>query len=144
MVDRDDEAGAIEEIKRLKARYFRLMDTKRWDDWGEVFTDDVLFEVPDDVPDLGALHGRQAVVDFVRGAVGDARTVHHGHMPEITLTGVGTASGTWAMDDLVEFVSDGEPTGIRGAGHYDEEYALVGDEWRIASLRLERLRMDPL
>ena len=34
------ELEAIEEIKRLKARYFRLMDTKQWDAWGEVFTRD--------------------------------------------------------------------------------------------------------
>jgi 3-phenylpropionate/cinnamic acid dioxygenase small subunit len=35
--------GALEEIeaiKRLKARYFRLMDTKQWDQWGDVFTED--------------------------------------------------------------------------------------------------------
>ena len=30
----------IEAIKQLKARYFRLMDTKRWEEWGDVFTKD--------------------------------------------------------------------------------------------------------
>ena len=29
----------IEAIKQLKARYFRSMDEKRWDDWGQVFTE---------------------------------------------------------------------------------------------------------
>ena len=28
----------IEAIKQLKARYFRLMDTKQWDAFGEVFS----------------------------------------------------------------------------------------------------------
>jgi len=32
---------AIEQLKQLKARYFRLMDQKRWDEWQEVFTEDV-------------------------------------------------------------------------------------------------------
>ena len=30
----------LEEIKQLKARYFRLMDTKQWDAWGDVFSED--------------------------------------------------------------------------------------------------------
>ena len=31
----------IEHIKKLKARYFHLIDTKQWDAWGELFTEDV-------------------------------------------------------------------------------------------------------
>ena len=30
----------IEQIKQLKARYFRLMDTKDWAAWKDLFTDD--------------------------------------------------------------------------------------------------------
>ena len=30
----------IESIKQLKARYFRFMDTKQWDEWQWVFTED--------------------------------------------------------------------------------------------------------
>lgn len=30
----------VEEIKRLKARYCRYLDTKRWDDWRGLLTDD--------------------------------------------------------------------------------------------------------
>ena len=37
----------IEQIKQLKARYFRLMDTKQWDDWGMVFATDCVMEVPE-------------------------------------------------------------------------------------------------
>jgi hypothetical protein len=32
----------IEQIKQLKARYFRLMDTKDWVAWRDLFTDDCL------------------------------------------------------------------------------------------------------
>ena len=35
----------IEAIKQLKARYFRLLDTKRWDAWREVFTEDLRAEI---------------------------------------------------------------------------------------------------
>ncbi|MBI0293347.1 nuclear transport factor 2 family protein [Streptomyces sp. PRKS01-29] len=34
---------------------------------------------------------------------GAAPSVHHGHMPEIEITGPDTASGIWAMEDLLTF-----------------------------------------
>ena len=37
----------IEAIKQLKARYFRLMDQKQWEDWGLVFATDCVMEVPE-------------------------------------------------------------------------------------------------
>ena len=33
----------VENIKQLKARYFRFVDSKQWDALRDVFTDDVLF-----------------------------------------------------------------------------------------------------
>lgn len=136
-------ADDIEAIKRLKARYFRFLDTKRWDDWGRVFARDVRMEVPEADVDLD---GRQAVVENVSVALEGARTVHHGHMPEIELTGPDTARGIWAMFDYVEWPAgeDGARVGLRGYGHYHEEYVREDGEWRIARIRLERLRVDPL
>jgi len=32
----------IEAIKQLEARYFRLMDTKQWEAWADVFTEDAI------------------------------------------------------------------------------------------------------
>ena len=37
---------AVEEIKQLKARYFRFMDTKRWDEWADLFAEDAVLEWP--------------------------------------------------------------------------------------------------
>ncbi|MGZ4705292.1 MAG: nuclear transport factor 2 family protein [Acidimicrobiales bacterium] len=133
----------IEAIKQLKARYFRLMDTKRWDDWGLVFATDVVMEVPE--ADM-VNHGRAEVVQIVSSALEGARTVHHGHMPEIEITGTDTARGTWAMFDYVEWSAgaDGARVGLTGYGHYLEDYVREDGEWRIARTRLERLRVDPL
>ena len=36
----------IEAIRQLKARYFRFVDTKQWDRWGDLFTEDAVFHVP--------------------------------------------------------------------------------------------------
>jgi hypothetical protein len=133
---------AIEQIKQLKARYFRLMDTKRWDDWGLVFATDYVMEVPEaEVVN----HGREEIVTNVSTALIGARTAHHGHMPEIEITGDGTARGIWAMFDYVEWPEqDGTRVGLQGYGHYREEYAREDGEWRIARTRLERLRVDRL
>lgn len=128
----------IEEIKRLKARYFRLLDQQRFASWGEVFTRDVEFDRGSEV-----LHGREEVVSLVSRVLEGAKTVHHGHMPEIELTGRTTARGTWAMMDYVEFApQDGRRRSFVGYGHYFEEYRKDDGEWRIAKWRLVRLRVD--
>ena len=33
---------ALEEIKQLRAKYWRTLDTKQWEDWGSVFTEDLV------------------------------------------------------------------------------------------------------
>lgn len=133
----------IEHIHQLKARYFRLLDTKQWHEWGDVFAADVRMEVPEAGVELD---GRDAVVSGVSAALEGTTTVHHGHMPEITLTGPGTAEGIWAMYDYVEWppAEDGSRVGMHGYGHYLDEYVREDGQWRISSTRLERLRVDPL
>lgn len=132
----------IEAIKQLKARYFRLMDLKQWDEWGLVFATDCVMEVPE--ADM-VNRGRQEIVATVSRALVSARTCHHGHMPEIEVTGDGTARGVWAMFDYVEWdEQDGARVELQGYGHYREEYEREDGEWRIARIRLERLRIDAL
>jgi len=139
----EDDLLAIEAIKQLKARYFRLMDTKDWAGWAEVFAIEARMEVPEvDMVEVG----RDAIVGSVSSALEGTTTVHHGHMPEIELTGPDTARGIWAMEDFVEWPApDGQPrAGLRGYGHYLEEYVIEDGAWRIAKTRLERIRVDPL
>ncbi len=126
----------IEAIKQLKARYFRLMDTKQWEAFGELFTVDATLSASPD-PNEG-FSGRDEIVRRVRSVLRDARTVHHGHMPEIALTGEDTATGIWAMYDFVELPQ----LVLHGWGHYHEEYAKQHGAWRIRRLLLTRLRLD--
>jgi hypothetical protein len=127
----------IDAIKQLKARYFRLMDTKDWDGMRQVFADDVCI----DTTDSG---GRvvQGADDFMAGLreiLADVVTVHHGHMPEIELTSATTATGIWAMEDWLRW---GDDRDMHGAGHYHEEYEKVDGHWRITKMTLTRLRVD--
>ena len=130
----------IEAIKQLKARYFRLLDTKQWDAWRDIFSDDFTGDV-----DGGSVHAPihfaspEELVASNRKILADAVTVHHGHMPEITVTGADTATGIWAMMDIVKLGA-----GFRGYGHYHEEYFKQAGRWRIRRLKLTRLAVIPL
>jgi hypothetical protein len=74
-----------------------------------------------------------------------APTVHHGHMPEIQITGPDTASGIWAMEDLLPVPAGKDaPEGHDGYGQYRETYRKADGHWLIDSLVLTRFRMDPL
>jgi hypothetical protein len=141
-------------IQQLKARYFRYIDTKQWDLFRGLFTDDAAFFFFDDsdfhADSTGAppratreFSGGDKFVGRVSKILETAVTVHHGHMPEIEFTGPGEATGIWAMYDWVDDFEKGYAT--KGAGHYHEKY-LKGDDgcWRISELRLTRLRTDLL
>jgi ketosteroid isomerase-like protein len=132
----------IEQIKQLKARYFRLLDTKDWDAFADLFTEDCLHTLPSAEP-----RPPQSNAEYLAGlrsALGEGMTVHHGHMPEITILGPREASGIWAMFDYLDVDrSDGLPLRMQGYGHYFETYRKCDDgAWRISSKRNVRLRVD--
>ena len=93
---RRTDSSSIEEIKALKARYFRCMDTKDWDGFANVFTGDASLDVSGEMranaAGDGIVRGRNEIATFVRDAIDDVTTVHHGHMPEIEVISPTTAS----------------------------------------------------
>ena len=127
----------IEAIKQLKARYFRTMDTKDWDGMRQVFTDDVVIDTTESGGNV--VSGADEFMTFLLGAIGEAVTVHHGHMPEIDITSSTTATGIWALEDVLTW-PDG--THLRGYGHYHETYEKVDGRWLIKSSKLTRLTME--
>ncbi len=135
-----DAATDIEAIKQLKARYFRLMDSKDWDGLAQVFTPDVEIDMTGEGG--GVTRSVQEYLPYLRENIEEVTTVHHGHMPEITLDSPTTAHGVWAMEDKLWWPEGGPLVHLHGYGHYHETYAKVGDEWRIKTLRLTRLRRD--
>ena len=132
-----DTAAEIEAIKRLKARYFRTMDTKDWEAMRQVFADDVVMDTSE--AGGGVVEGADAFLDFLRPTLEGAVTVHQGHMPEIELLGPTTASGVWALEDRIIW-SNG--VRLQGYGHYYETYEKSQGEWRIKSSRLTRLHVE--
>ena len=133
------DAEAVEAIKNLKASYYRCMDTKQWEGWNDVFAVDATLDTREEAPDLDIVVGRDNIIAFVSNVLEGVTTCHHGHMPEIELTSDSTATGIWALNDIVIF-----PNGMRldGYGHYHETYVKADGEWWIASSKLTRLHTD--
>src|ERR1700710_1502112 len=134
---------SLEEIKRLKYRYFRTLDLKEWDDFGDCLAQDV--QATYGTQAMGEqLHyeSREAVVEFMSANLGPGViTMHVANHPEIAI-GEGsdgdTASGSWGFEDTV-IVPDFKIV-IRGAGYYRDTYRRDADgAWRNASTGSERV-----
>lgn len=141
-MDTTEKLDAVEEIKKLKARYFRFVDTKHWDDLKALFTPDARFD--GESAGMGAIADRDAFLDGCKAGLTHCVSVHHGHCPEIELTSASTATGIWPMEDMLRWdENSGSPVRtLHGFGHYFEDYAKVGGDWKIASWKLTRLRVD--
>ena len=128
----------IEAIKQLKARYFRTMDTKDWDGHARRCSPTTSPSTPPP-PAAASSPAPTSSWPLCEKRSTGAVTVHQGHMPEIELTSPTTATGVWALNDIILW-----PNGTRldGYGHYHETYEKAGDGWRIKSLTLTRLHTD--
>jgi uncharacterized protein (TIGR02246 family) len=136
-----EELVAIEEIRSLKARYFRYMDTKDWEAFADLFTADATMDTSGEAGG-GVIQGRSEIACFVRNAISEVTTVHHGHMPEITIISPTEATGIWAMEDMLRWPDNSPIRTLHGYGHYHDTYERVHDRWLIKTTKLTRLRLD--
>jgi hypothetical protein len=128
-----------EEIMELKARYFRFLDTKQWEAIRDLFTENMRFYRNEET-EPSATSSAEFVASLER-LLSPAVTVHHGHMPEIDITGPNSASATWALFDYVDDPS--RNVAIKGYGRYYDQLEKGPDgRWRISELRVVRTRVD--
>lgn len=142
----------IEEVRRVKATYFRGVDTEDGDLVRSILAADCVLDYngcctdpktgKDFMPAMNVvLKGRG---QWVSGAFGKAgiTSVHQGHQAEIEVTGPDSARATWAMTDRL-YMPPGAPYGVmRGFGYYHETYVKEADGWKIATLTIQRLRVE--
>ena len=138
---------AIEEIKRLRARYCRFLDTKRWEDLPALFTADAEFWGFASCPDGSSFEGWR---DGVKSRLSDVVMFHHCHSPDIVFLDDMTARAVWAMEGYLEWpeplglAEAPEARGLRGFGHYQDEYRFEDGNWKIAHIRFCTMRMGTL
>ena len=66
MISRCNDATRLQDlldITTVKTRYTRYLDTKRWQDWAELFTEDVTMHMGEGADDV--IQGRQAILDLL-------------------------------------------------------------------------------
>lgn len=127
----------LEDIRTVKHRYFRAIDTGDQDLLTTLFTDDVSVDYKG-----GAYRcqfsGKQEMLLFLANAFpSDALAMHHGHMPDITLTGEDTAEGIWYLEDV--FISLERDDHTFGTAIYKDKYRRENGSWKIASTEYERV-----
>lgn len=133
----------IEEIKQLKARYFRGIDTCKLELLQTVLSNDV--HIRFDSPTYQyEINGINEAMDFYRNAFTHRRFgMHNGHTPEITVEG-DSATGIWYLNDL--FINLDEKTILTGSALYEDCYIKVAGKWRIQRTGYKRLleMIEPL
>ena len=118
----------IEAIKRLKHKYFRALDCKLWDEFAGCFTADATSSYSDG---QYTFQGIYAIMKFIKRGLARYHFfgVHHGHHPEIDITGDTTARGTWALFNYM--IDTQENRSFLISALYHDEYVRVDGEWKI-------------
>ena len=117
----------FEDIRTLKHRYYRGIDTADEALLGGLFTDDVSVEYRGGGY-LVRLAGREAMLDFLMNSFhADSVAMHQGHMPEISLLSDDEAEGIWYLEDLHP-----EPFCGYGSLHQSAAAPAHADSWNRA------------
>ena len=127
----------LEEIRTVKHRYYRGIDTADEAMLATLFTPDVTVEYRGGGY-LVRLAGRDAMLDFLMNSFhADSVATHMGHMPDITLTGDDEAEGIWYLDDV--YISLERQDVTTGSAIYHDRYRRVDGQWKIAHTEYDRI-----
>ncbi len=127
---------SIEAIKKVKAKYWRCIDKKLWDELADVFSEDAVWYRADGKHRIGRKAILQWAAEFHEGVI----STHRGHQPEIEMTSDTTAKALWALDFCNRLLpGERERTGW---AYYEDEYVKGKDGWRIKTSKLTYLLRD--
>jgi hypothetical protein len=127
---------AIEQIKQLKARYFRGIDTCNLELLRSILAPEVRISFQSPTYQL-ELNGLEQAIEFYRTNFTNRRFgMHNGHTPEIVVNG-DEATGLWYLNDL--FINLDKQTLLNGSAIYEDSYIKIQGEWRILRTGYKRL-----
>ena len=129
-------AELLQQVTALKTQYCQRLDTKQWDRWGSLFTDNAVMQVGPD-PE-SSVRGRSAIRKLLNTQLRRARTHHEAREPELFIESPDRVRVIWEMTDLVE-----TPLyRLEGAGFYEDRYVRSDQGWQILAVRLHRTKVD--
>jgi hypothetical protein len=127
----------LEDIRQLKARYFRCIDTGNHTELETCFTEDVEIDLRGGGYRL-RVQGRTDMVEFIASSFhSDVIAMHQGHTPEIRFTGPDSAEGTWYLQD--RFVDPARATDTQGSSLYHDRYVRTAEGWQVAHSEYDRV-----
>ena len=127
----------IEQIKQLKYRYFRGIDTADAELLAGVFTDDASIDLRGGTYRC-QFDGKEAILEFLAAAFhNESAACHQGHHPEIAVTGANAATGTWYLQDI--FIDFSRNIVTRGSAFYRDRYVRQGGEWKVRFSEYDRI-----
>ncbi|BBF71887.1 MULTISPECIES: nuclear transport factor 2 family protein [Sphingomonas] len=127
----------MEDIRTLKHRYFRGIDTADMGLLASLFTDDISVDYRGGTY-RARLSGRDNMLAFLANSFhSGVMAMHHGHMPEITLTGDDEAEGIWYLEDI--FIDVENALHTVGTAIYRDRYRREAGSWHIASTEYDRV-----
>ncbi len=135
---------AVEEIKKLKYRYYQFLDNRDWQAFTTVWTPDAVLDVRGETrivnTEDGIYRGAETITAFARKAIGEGRTIDHALMPEIEILSPNSARAVWVQEDRVYWPEGYPNRSLHGHGYEHETYEKIDGKWLIKSSKLERLR----
>ena len=127
----------VEQIKRLKYRYFRSMDTGDFETLQSLYTDDIRVDY------IGGtyrwqMEGRRNLIEAQMEAFNsEAIGCHTGHHPEIDILSDTMATGIWYMTDI--FMNFRAKTVFYGSALYRDTYEKINNVWKIKVTTYKRI-----
>jgi len=145
--------AAIEAIKQVKARYWRGVDDGDSALVRSILAADCVLDYmgcctdpvtgTDHMPAMNmVLKGRENWPDTPNPVGPCIVTVHQGNDPDITVTSETAATGIWSFTDRFFLPPGGPFERLTGWGRYHDTYVREADGWKLATTRIERLRVE--
>lgn len=123
------------EISQLRAHYCHLLDSRRWDEFVDLFTSDGVFE------GLETVRGH----DEIRAFFGERVPQLAEDFWHFCTNGTVEISGDTATGRIsMEYLSVTKGISFASAGHYDDVLRRVDGRWRFASRTITFYFLSPL
>lgn len=127
----------IEEIKKLKYRYFRGIDTADLDLLQTLFTEDAELDYRGGEY-RWQVSGKENILQQIESAFNsDAVACHQGHHPEIDILNEKKAIGLWYLGDI--FTDTKRKIITRGSAIYKDIYKKINKSWYIEKSEYDRI-----
>ena len=128
--------GDTDDIKQVKYRYLRALDTKHWDEFAETLTEDVVADYGPSQGETLNFTDRNALVEYMKSSLGpEIITEHRVTHPEIVVDG-DLATVTWYLQDRV--IAPAFNFMLIGAAFYYDTYRRTEAGWKICKTRYDR------